>query len=270
MKYNEYLNFTQKMSYGNMDEEMKQHQTYLRQSEITLGKLSYFIKDFGKSGVKFIERSQKIFEEYLIELKKEDESTTLNISLSNSFNEYTSFFNKFKETFNSIDKEVGEKISDFEKDYKTKNKENVANLNKISMKINESKQQLDRIKNAYFDSCKEIIDIEKRIDPKKLSDEDLLKMTQKRIKAKENGEEKKEIYQKEVKKFNQLLDSLEDEYIATIGLFKNEQNSKILLYIDILNNLNSISKKHNEALNNSIIQINKSFCMTNIIFITFY
>ena len=70
MKYNEYLNFTQKMSYGNMDEEMKQHQTYLRQSEITLGKLSYFIKDFGKRGVKFIERSQKIFEEYLIELKK--------------------------------------------------------------------------------------------------------------------------------------------------------------------------------------------------------
>ena len=71
MKYNEYLNFTQKMSYGNMDEEMKQHQTYLRQSEITLGKLSNFIKDFSKSGVKFIERSQKMFEEFLVELKKE-------------------------------------------------------------------------------------------------------------------------------------------------------------------------------------------------------
>jgi len=257
MKYNEYLNFTQKMSYGNMDEEMKQHQTYLRQSEITLGKLSYFIKDFGKSGVRFIERSQKIFEEFIIELKKEDESTTLNISLSNIFNEYTSFFNKFKETFNSIDKEVGEKISDFEKEYKIKNKENVANLNKISMRINESKQQLDKIKNVYFDSCKEIIDIEKKIDPKKLSDEDLLRMTQKRIKAKENGEEKKEMYQKEVKKFNQLLDSLEDEYIATLGLFKNEQNSKILLYIDILNNLNTISKKHDEVLNNNIAQVNK-------------
>ena len=254
---NEYLNFTQKMSYGNMDEEMKQHQTYLRQSEITLGKLSNFIKDFGKSGVKFIERFQKLFEEYLIELKKEDESTTLNISLSNIFNEYTSFFNKFKETFNSIDKEVGEKISDFEKEYKIKNKENVANLNKISIQINESKQQLDKIKNAYFDSCKEILDIEKKIDPKKLNDEELLRMTQKRIKLKENGEEKKEIYQKEVKKFNQLLDSLEDEYTATLALFKNEQNSKILLYIEILNNLNSISKKHDEALNNNIAQINK-------------
>mgnify|MGYP006988922191 FL=1 len=171
-----------------MDEEIKEHQTYLKQSEITIGKLSNFFKDFGKSGVKFVERAQKLFAEFLVELKKEDETTTLNISLANVYNEYTALLNKIKETFNSLDKAIGEKISEFEKNYKSKNKENVLKLTKISTKINESKQQLDKIKISYFDSCKETMDIEKKIDPKKLNDEDLRKLTEKKIKAKENEE----------------------------------------------------------------------------------
>jgi len=240
-----------------MDEEIKEHQAYLRQSEVTLGKFSYFLRDFGKSGLKLIERAQKLFTDFFVELKKEDESTTLNASLVNVYNEYTSFLNKIKETFNSLDKTIGEKISGFEKDYKNKNKENITKLNKISTKINENKQQLDRIKNAYFDSCKETMDIEKKLDPKKLNDEDLKKLTEKKIKAKENEEEKKDIYQKEVKKFNQLLDEFEIEYIATKAFFKNDQNSKLLFYIDILSNLNIVSKKHDEDVNNNIAQINK-------------
>ena len=240
-----------------MDEEIKEHQTFLRKSEITLGKLSNFFKDFGKSGVKLIEKSQKLLTEFFVELKKEDETTTLNISLLNVYNEYSSFLNRIKETFNSFDKSIGEKISGFEKDYKNNNKENVTKLNKISIKINESKQQLDKIKNSYFDSCKETMDIEKKIDPKKLNDEDLRKLTEKKIKAKENEEERKDIYQKEVKKFNQLLDELENEYTATKAFFKNDQNSKLLFYIDILSNITTISKKHDEDLNNSVAKINK-------------
>ena len=240
-----------------MDEEIKEHQTYLKQSEITIGKLSNFFKDFGKSGVKFVERAQKLFAEFLVELKKEDETTTLNISLANVYNEYTALLNKIKETFNSLDKAIGEKISEFEKNYKSKNKENVLKLTKISTKINESKQQLDKIKISYFDSCKETMDIEKKIDPKKLNDEDLRKLTEKKIKAKENEEDKKDIYQKEVKKFNQLLDELETEYMATKALFKNDQNDKLIFFIDILGNLNTTSKKHIEDLNNDIAQINK-------------
>ena len=50
------------MSYCNIDEEIKQHQVFLKQSEITIGKLTVFIKEFGKNGIKFIEKSQKTFE----------------------------------------------------------------------------------------------------------------------------------------------------------------------------------------------------------------
>ena len=189
------------MSYGNMDEEIKEHQAYLKQSEQTLQKLSTFFKEFGKNGIKFIEKAQKNFDEYFNELKKEDNSTTLNISLTNIYNEYISFFDKLKISFNTIDKKIGDKIAEFEKDYKTKNKENILKLSKLSSKINDGKKQLDNIKNMYFDSSKEIIDIEKKIDPKKMTDEDLLKWTQKKIKAKENSEEKKKFISKRSKKF---------------------------------------------------------------------
>ena len=130
------------MSYGNMDEEIKEHQAFLKQSEITIGKLSLFVREFGKNGVKFIESSQKKMDEFFSELKKEDNSTTLSISLVHVYNEYTSFFRKMKGFFDSIDKTIGGKITDFEKDYKNKNKENLAKLSKLSIQINEKKKKI--------------------------------------------------------------------------------------------------------------------------------
>ena len=234
-----------------MDEEIKEHQAFLKQSEITLGKLSNFFKELGKNGIKFIERTQKLFEEFFNELKKEDNSTTLNISLTNLYNEYSTFFDKLKNSFNSLDKNIGENISIFEKDYKTKNKENILKLNKLSLKINENKKQLDLIKNNYFDSCKEIMDIEKKIDPKKMNDEDLIKWTEKKISSKEKSEEKKSFYQKEVKKFNIFLENNENEYLSIKAYFKNDQNDKILFYIDILSKLGLVLKENCELFDNT-------------------
>lgn len=150
------------MSYGNLDEEIKGYQSFLRQSEITIGKLSIFFKEFGKNGIKFIERAQKILDDYFNELKKEDNSTTLNIALTNIYNQYSSFFTKTKNFFNALDKSVGDKIFDYVNNYKNKNKENIAKLNRLSLKINENKKQLDIIKNNYFDSSKEYNEIEKK------------------------------------------------------------------------------------------------------------
>jgi hypothetical protein len=245
------------MSYGNMDEEIKEHQTFLKQSEITIGKLSLFVREFGKNGVKFIESSQKKMDEFFSELKKEDNSTTLSISLGHIYNEYTSFFKKMKAFFDSIDKTIGGKITDFEKDYKTKNKENLAKLSKLSMQINERKKKLDEVKNGYFDASREIKEIEKKMDPNKLKDDELLKMTQKKISAKEISEERKSQYQREVRDFNNFLETKEDEYLSTKAFFKNDQNDKLLFYIDILSNSNAIIKERNEVMEFTIKKVNK-------------
>ena len=245
------------MSYGNMDEEIKEHQAFLKQSEQTLQKLSTFFKEFGKNGLKFVEKAQKNFDDYFSELKKEDNSTTLNISLTNIYNEFVSFFEKLKSSFNTIDKNIGDKIVEYEKEYKIKNKENISKLNKLSIKINEGKKQLDNIKNIYFDSSKEIFDIEKKIDPKKMTDEDLLKWTQKKIKAKENSEEKKSLYQREVKNFNNLLETNETEYLSIKAIFKNDQNNKLLFHIDILGKLSAIMKEHDNLITGTQKKMNK-------------
>ena len=245
------------MSYGNMDEEIKEHQAFLKQSEQTLQKLSTFFKEFGKNGLKFVEKAQKNFDDYFSELKKEDNSTTLNISLTNIYNEFVSFFEKLKSSFNTIDKNIGDKIVEYEKEYKIKNKENLSKLNKLSIKINDGKKQLDNIKNIYFDSSKEIIDIEKKIDPKKMTDEDLLKWTQKKIKAKENSEEKKSLYQREVKNFNNLLETNETEYLSIKAIFKNDQNNKLLFHIDILGKLSAIMKEHDNLITGTQKKMNK-------------
>ena len=240
-----------------MDEEIKEHQGFLRQSEVTLGKLLNFFKEFGKNGIKFIDSSQKKLDEFFSELKKEDNSTTLNISLTNIYNTYTSYFKKLKESFDFVDKKIGGKISEFEKDYKTKNKENISKLNKLSLKINENKKTLDNIKNNYFDASKEIIEIEKKIDPNKIKDEELVRLTEKKIKAKEISEERKSLYQREVKNFNIFLEKNEGEYISIKAFFKNDQNDKILFYIDILSKLSMVLKEREDAIDGTIKKMSK-------------
>ena len=155
------------MSYGNMDEEIKKYQQFYKQSETTLNKLSSLFKEIGKNGVKFIEKIQKSFDSFISELKKEDNSTTMNTTLINICTEFNIFFTKKKEGFSSIDKKIGDKISVYEKEYKDKYKENINKMLKLSNKINDSKSLLDKNKNEYFNSCKEILDLEKKIDPKK-------------------------------------------------------------------------------------------------------
>ena len=114
----------------------------MKQSETTLNKLSSFLKEFGKSGIKYIEKVQKLFEEFLLELKKEENTTTMNTSLINICNEFNFYFNKKKEIFTSIDKKIGDKIVEFEKDYKNKYRENILKMSRLSQKINDTKLKI--------------------------------------------------------------------------------------------------------------------------------
>ena len=240
-----------------MEDEIKKYQAFIKQSETTLSKLSSFMKEVGKNGTKFIEKVQKSFEEFTSELKKEDDSTTMNISLMNICNEFNIYFNKKKDCFNSLEKKLGDKISAFEKDYRDKFREYITKMNQLGSKINNSKIQLDKIKNEYFNACNEIIDLEKKMDPKKLNDEELLKMTEKKVKLKENVELKKSIYSKEVINFNKFLEVNEAEYLGIKAFFKNEQNDKILFYIEVMSIINNISKFQLESLTNALKKMNK-------------
>ena len=150
------------MSYGNMDEEMKKHLEFIKRNEATFSKLTSFFKDVGKNGVKFIEKVQKSFDDFITELKKEDNSTTTNMALINICNDFNTYLNKKRESYVSIEKKLGDKLSEYEKSYKTKYRENITKMNKLSSQINDAKFQLDKLKNEYFNLCKETLELEKK------------------------------------------------------------------------------------------------------------
>ena len=245
------------MSYCNMDEEVKKHLDFIKKNETTLAKLTSFFKDVGKNGVKFIEKVQKSFDEFITELKKEDNSTTTNIALTNICNDFNAYLNKKKESYASIEKKLGDKVSEYERKYRNGYRDNIAKMSKLSIQINDAKSQVDKIKNDYFNSCKETLELEKKMDVKK-NNEELLKLTEKRLKLKESSEDKKGIYSKEVRNFNKLLDDKEIEYSGIKAIFKNEQNDKIIFYTEILNLINTICKSHSDELASTLKKINKS------------
>ena len=245
------------MSYCNMDEEVKKHLDFIKKNETTLAKLTTFFKDVGKNGVKFIEKVQKSFDEFITELKKEDNSTTTNIALTNICNDFNAYLIKKKESYASIEKKLGDKVSEYERKYRNGYRDNIAKMSKLSIQINDAKSQVDKIKNDYFNSCKETLELEKKMDVKK-NNEELLKLTEKRLKLKESSEDKKGIYSKEVRNFNKLLDDKEIEYSGIKAIFKNEQNDKIIFYTEILNLINTICKSHSDELASTLKKINKS------------
>ena len=245
------------MSYCNMDEEVKKHLDFIKKNETTLAKLTSFFKDVGKNGVKFIEKVQKSFDEFITELKKEDNSTTTNIALTNICNDFNAYLIKKKESYASIEKKLGDKVSEYERKYRNGYRDNIAKMSKLSIQINDAKSQVDKIKNDYFNSCKETLELEKKMDVKK-NNEELLKLTEKRLKLKESSEDKKGIYSKEVRNFNKLLDDKEIEYSGIKAIFKNEQNDKIIFYTEILNLINTICKSHSDELASTLKKINKS------------
>ena len=245
------------MSYGNMDEEMKKHSEFIKKNEVTFSKLTAFFKEVGKNGVKFIEKVQKSFDEFITELKKEDNSTTTNMALISICNDFNTYLNKKRESYASIEKKLGDKVSEYEKSYKTKYRDDITKMNKLSNQINDAKLQLDKIKNDYFNSCKEALEFEKKIDTKKTNDE-ILKLTQKRLILKETLEDKKGQYIKEVRNFNQMLDNKETEYLGIKASFKNEQNDKILFYIEVINLINNICKFQIDELTNALKKMNKN------------
>ena len=240
-----------KMSYGNMDEEMKKHLEFIKRNEATFSKLTSFFKDVGKNGVKFIEKVQKSFDDFITELKKEDNSTTTNMALINICNDFNTYLNKKRESYVSIEKKLGDKLSEYEKSYKTKYRENITKMNKLSSQINDAKFQLDKLKNEYFNLCKETLELEKKMDKKK-NDEELLKLTEKRLKLKEALEDKKGQYIQEVRNFNQMLYNKETDYLGIKACFKNDQNDKIIFYTDIINLINTICKFQTDELTNTL------------------
>ena len=208
------------MNFQNMETEIKKYSDFFKYSQSTILKLSTFYKEIGKIGSKFADRMKKLLDEFFVELIREDRSTTYNKLLTNFYNEKNRFINKIKSYFSLKEKNYGERLSDFEKDQQKKNKETLLKLNKLKETLTDSKNNVDKWKNQYFDMCKSIVETGKKIknleeanqknNGKSDNAEILNKLNISLTKYKDLKELKKKNYKEEQIKLNKLLEANEN------------------------------------------------------------
>ena len=253
------------MNFQNMETEIKKYSDFFKYSQSTILKLSTFYKEIGKIGSKFADRMKKLLDEFFVELIREDRSTTYNKLLTNFYNEKNRFINKIKSYFSLLEKNYGERLSDFEKDHQKKNKETLLKLNKLKETLTDSKNNVDKWKNQYFDMCKSIVETGKKIknleeanqknNGKSDNAEILNKLNVSLTKYKDLKELKKKNYKEEQIKLNKLLEANENTYLTLVDSISKEYCNKINFIHKILNEINLTSTNFTTEFNESIKKV---------------
>ena len=245
------------MNYSTLDKEIKEYSEYNKQTIILISKLSQFFKHFGQQGKKFAKNCQKSFEDFYNELLKENPSSTFYVTYIYFSNNFKQYLKILEESFESLDKNLGDSLDEYETKFKNSYGEALNKFNDLSNLINEKKEKLEKSKYAYFDSCKASLDMENKIiqlkesnrvvykDEVNRANEQLLKS----IKTMENNEQ---VYKTEIKRMNKIYEENEEKYADIIKLFRNNNIDKIKFFSSTLKlifaNINQLITKQNDII----------------------
>ena len=227
------------MNYQNLENEINEYSTYFRYCDSILSKFSLFFKEFNKSGTKFIVKIKKLIDDIYTEINKEQFFiSTLNKNLKNFCDDFKEMMDKLESFFTRIEKDIIEKIIEFDKDYKNSNKSYIAKLIQLNNYLLDNKNKLEKVKNNYFDSCKTMSEYDKKNisnnTKEKKKEEELVKFKEQLEKLKQISETKKVYYRIEVTKINDLLLSNENTYSDIINLINKKEEERGKFYIKIL------------------------------------
>jgi hypothetical protein len=224
------------MNYQNIEIEIKKYSEYFKSSQNKISKLTNYYKEVGKRGIKFVNKINKPLDELYSEILKENRNTSYNKFLLNIYNTKKIFLEKIKLFFINIEKNLRDKFSEYEKDYKAKNKDLISKLNSINTSISDGKLQMDKSKNQYFEYCKSSKNIENKMKPLENNSEkkDVVDKLKTKLKINEDIKElRKNNYKTKQINLNKLLDISENSYLKLI----NEIEIKD---IENMKNINSI------------------------------
>ena len=238
----------------NLEKEIKSYSELTKQYELTLSKFALFFKTFGTEGQKFIQKSNKLLEEYFAELRKEPSNTTNNITFLSFYNDIHRAFQKYGEIFNNINTNISDKLSEIYKKMISNHNTALEKLIKLSNILAENKIKLEKFKNNYFNACKVVIEQENKIiklrDNKKLKEEDFLKNNETLGKYVSNAESLESTYKSELNKYNKLIETGEEAYGQIIKIFKDEYKNKLSTifncFEELKNNINTSNAINNE------------------------
>ena len=107
------------MNYQNLEQEIKEYSIYFKYCDSINAKFISFFRVFTQAGEKFLSKSKKSMEEFCYEVNKEEYfPSTLNKSINTLFLELKQILDKFQNVFSNIEKDIINKIIEFDKNYK--------------------------------------------------------------------------------------------------------------------------------------------------------
>jgi hypothetical protein len=252
----------------NLEKEIKSYMDLNKQYETTMSKFILFFRTFAVDGKKFIQKSNKILEEYFAELRKESSSTTNNITFLSFYSDIHRAIQKLGDIFNNIDVNIVEKLNDMFKKMVSNNNAGLDKLTKLSQTINENKLKLEKFKYNYFNACKNVMEQENKIiklkDNKKMKEEDFVKNNEILGKYESNAQNLESTYKTELNKFNKLLESSENTYSDIIKIFKIEYHNKLKAISESLGELKKSVNSSNDINKELNFKIDKAFKCLNI------
>jgi hypothetical protein len=125
------------MNYSTLDKEIKEYSEYNKQTIVIISKLSQFFKHFGQQGKKFAKNCQKSFEDFYNELLKENPSSTFYVTYIYFSNNFKQYLKVLEESFESLDKNLGDSLDEYETKFKNSYGEALNKFNDLSNIINE-------------------------------------------------------------------------------------------------------------------------------------
>ena len=244
----------------NFDTEIKIYNNIIKKNDIILSKFSSFFKALTINGLKLIEKSKKSLEDFYIELKDENQSLSYIKCLINFYNGLIKYFDEMKNIYQNIDNQCANKINEFLKDFKIKNNEYFNEILKIDHSLKEQKTILEKYKNDYFNSAKNVSNCELKLNQIKNS-EDFSKNNIIYEKCLVSADEMKNKYLMELNLYNKNISNLELTYSIIIEKIDLEQEKRIELIYEIINNFKKERinlEKYNTEVLNLIDKLNKS------------
>ena len=243
--------------YSNLDKEIKEYSEYNKQTIVTISKLSQFFKYFGQQGKKFSKSCQKSFDDFYLELIKENQSSTIYLTYYYFYNNFKNYLKIFEECFDSFDKKLSESINNYETKFKNSYGETINKLIDLSNIINEKKEKLEKSKYSYFDSCKASLEIENKIiqlkdNNKVMQPEEVNKLSEQLKKSLKILETTEQAYKSEIRKMNKIYEDNEENYTNIIKQFRKINIDKIHFFSQTLKNIfsstNQFISKQNEII----------------------
>ena len=121
------------MNYQNLDQEIKEYSSYFKYCDSINTKFIAFFKQLIQSGSKFLSKSKKSMEEFTGEINKEEYfPSTLNKSINNYCKELNGIMDKFQIVLYNIEKDIINKLTEFDKNYKTNCKNSLNSLTNLN------------------------------------------------------------------------------------------------------------------------------------------